>query len=629
LTNYLRFRDPDRLRAIGDRFEKRAQARPDDPLALYLEGIALFQVNTVESLQLLEKAKSMAPHFPAALLALAYFHSYGKHADKKALGENISAYFNECPASTDELAHLAATKANDKTLQTNMASALRARLERQKDPKKLEQYSRLWGLEFRVHPPQEHVIVRKQVAQDLKRIEPLNRRPDADWLAFLIKGYKQSDAPPETITALEDRLLHEFPRSDEAYRIVWERWSKAHKEPEDPKNTAEWTQYQETYTQAVEGWVRDYPDNQEIQVYGWFETIESDDSLTEQQGLAALDRFLKTSARFSEPNAGTYESAAAFLVQHKWQAERALALMGQADEAYAKARRLESENDNASAEDELFSGRQGTFQTDSLFRTRLRAAKLAMKPESAASVRASVEGPEPEDKKFQSMYWRNRGLLAELDGRKADALTFYQFALQTRTGQPQWWRGKLHDDLTDEARALWHELGGSESAWQVWSKPPSDKAKELTEGRWEKPTKELPLFELADMTGKKWVLKQQEGKSVLINIWATWCGPCQMELPELQKLYDSVKERKDIQILTLNFDDDLGLVAPFLKEKGYTFPVLPAYEFVSSTLEGIGIPQNWIIDPRGTWKWTQLGFGAESDWQASMIQKLESVRAER
>jgi thiol-disulfide isomerase/thioredoxin len=213
-----------------------------------------------------------------------------------------------------------------------------------------------------------------------------------------------------------------------------------------------------------------------------------------------------------------------------------------------------------------------------------------------------------------------------LENRKTDALTYYQQALLTRLQPPAPWRGKLEDDLTDEARALWKDIGGSEVAWAVWSKPPAAKAPELAEGRWEKPKKQIPVFELADLQGKTWKLKTLEGKSVLINLWATWCGPCNAELPQLQKLYDKVKDRTDLLVLTFNVDEDLGLVEPFMKEKGYTFPVLPAYSLVVNLLDGYAIPQNWVLDPRGAWRWTQLGYGGEPDWVGDMIQRLESVK---
>jgi thiol-disulfide isomerase/thioredoxin len=205
-----------------------------------------------------------------------------------------------------------------------------------------------------------------------------------------------------------------------------------------------------------------------------------------------------------------------------------------------------------------------------------------------------------------------------------DALAYYQLALQARVEPAKARHGKLRDDLTDEAKALWKQLGGTETAWSVWSKPPWSKAEQLAEGRWEKPTKAIPSFELADLSGKTWRLKELNGKVVLINLWATWCGPCNAELPHLQNLYEKVKDRKDFQVLTFNIDEDLGLVAPFLKEKGYTFPVVPAFSTVVSLLDGFAIPQNWIVDVQGKWRWRQLGYGggSETDFQQDMMGRL-------
>ena len=123
------------------------------------------------------------------------------------------------------------------------------------------------------------------------------------------------------------------------------------------------------------------------------------------------------------------------------------------------------------------------------------------------------------------------------------------------------------------------------------------------------------------MNGKTWKLKELGGKTLLINLWATWCGPCQAELPHLEKFYQKTKDRKDIQILTFDLDEDLGVVAPYLKEKGYTFPVLPAYSTVVGLLDGFAIPQTWLVDPHGIWQSKQIGFGggSEADFEKEML----------
>jgi hypothetical protein len=78
---------------------------------------------------------------------------------------------------------------------------------------------------------------------------------------------------------------------------------------------------------------------------------------------------------------------------------------------------------------------------------------------------------------------------------------------------------------------------------------------------------------------------------------------------------------------TFNIDEDLGLVEPFMKEKGYTFPVVPAYSYVVNLLDGYAIPQNWVLNPKGQWEWTQVGYGSDDAWVNDMLAKLDAVKA--
>jgi thiol-disulfide isomerase/thioredoxin len=505
-----------------------------------------------------------------------------------------------------------------------VAAALRAKLEKETDPKYLRDYETLWGLEFRTRPPSEHDALRKQIALDLKRLESLNPKGDAAWQAFLINGYKQTGATQETITAMEDRLLKEFPKSHEASVLAQERWRKAHKEPQNQGDTAAWGKYDADYVAAVKGWIREFPEDTFLQRYTWFYAIYHEDKLSENDGIAVLDHFLKETGDYDAPQDWSFINGASFLTQHGWQPTRAIDLLNQAQSLANKQAERDRKNDNFSDEELKQQKESELSRKQEIAGILLKAAKQAGKPEAAQSVRAFVEGPLPDDKKFQSSYWNNRARLAALDNHKQDALAYYQLALQTRSEPPKPWHGKLQDDEMDEAHALWKELGGTEGAWAVWSNPPAAKSAGLAEGRWERPTKEIPVFELSDLSGKTWRLKELSGKTLLINLWATWCGPCNEELPYLQKFYEKVKDRPDIQVLTFNLDEDLGLVAPYLKEKSYTFPVLPAYSIVVSLLDGFAIPQNWIIDPKGTWRWTQIGYGGgtDADFSKDMLERL-------
>jgi len=136
----------------------------------------------------------------------------------------------------------------------------------------------------------------------------------------------------------------------------------------------------------------------------------------------------------------------------------------------------------------------------------------------------------------------------------------------------------------------------------------------------------MPAFELTDLLGKTWRLRDLRGKAALVNVWATWCGPCQAELPHLQEFYEKMKNRPDIRVLTFDIDVDLGLVAPYLKEKGYTFPVIPDYS--AGVLKDWGVPQTWVVDPHGIWRWKQNGYADESysDFEKDILERLESTQ---
>ncbi|HEY3836175.1 MAG TPA: TlpA disulfide reductase family protein [Bryobacteraceae bacterium] len=136
----------------------------------------------------------------------------------------------------------------------------------------------------------------------------------------------------------------------------------------------------------------------------------------------------------------------------------------------------------------------------------------------------------------------------------------------------------------------------------------------------------LPPFTITDISGTKWTLASLKNKTTLVNLWATWCEPCRKELPLLQKLYDRVKDRKDIAVITFNTDDNPGLIDPFLKENHYTFPVLPARDYVDSIVPSLAIPRNWIVNKQGVLASVTIGFNpsAGDAWVDQTLQSLEN-----
>lgn len=89
-----------------------------------------------------------------------------------------------------------------------------------------------------------------------------------------------------------------------------------------------------------------------------------------------------------------------------------------------------------------------------------------------------------------------------------------------------------------------------------------------------------PDFTLTDQYGRQHRLSDYRGKTVFLNFWATWCGPCRSELPDIQKLYESHgKNKKDLVVLGIaapgtGNEKDVKGITKFLKDNGYTYPVL-------------------------------------------------------
>lgn len=74
-------------------------------------------------------------------------------------------------------------------------------------------------------------------------------------------------------------------------------------------------------------------------------------------------------------------------------------------------------------------------------------------------------------------------------------------------------------------------------------------------------------------------------------------------------------------------DDNVGLVAPFMKENKYTFPVVPAQFLMHELVPSLGIPLNWIVDAGGVVRLESVGFGGEGDkWVDQVVEAMEKAR---
>lgn len=106
-------------------------------------------------------------------------------------------------------------------------------------------------------------------------------------------------------------------------------------------------------------------------------------------------------------------------------------------------------------------------------------------------------------------------------------------------------------------------------------------------------------FELQDLAGVSRKLSDFEGKVVFLNFWATWCGPCRIEMPSMERLYRRLKAR-GFEIVAVNLQEDRKTVQGFVQEMGLSFPVLlDESGRVGAAYGARSIPTTYIVDRRG------------------------------
>jgi peroxiredoxin len=129
-----------------------------------------------------------------------------------------------------------------------------------------------------------------------------------------------------------------------------------------------------------------------------------------------------------------------------------------------------------------------------------------------------------------------------------------------------------------------------------------------------------PDFQLRDLDGRLVTLSELRGKVVLLNFWATWCGPCRVEMPAMEQLYQTFS-RKDFEILAVSTDaQGVAITRPFQQENHLTFPILHDVDYrVGLTYGARSLPMTFMVDRQGIVR-HQI-FGAR-DWGAPEAQQL-------
>jgi thiol-disulfide isomerase/thioredoxin len=615
---------------LASEFQQILQHHPDDARFLYLYGQSLIGKDTPQAIVYLNRAAEAAPKLPWTHPALAQIYTSRNFRDETKAIANMREYRKLCPDNPDAYRYL--EKVRDAAETAQAARQLRAVLEHGEDRNDGPYWRSLWAAEFRVEPATEYDTLRKRVAADVERLKTRPEPRDRDFLFALADGYKLSGQAEAA--AKIDRELNADRDAFKAYQA----WEAIHHPRTKIITEEEHRTAMEDLSRVAVGWVKEWPSS----AFVWEQrltTLSLQPNWTKEEMEKVGDEVLK--ADKASPMFWTYVSKSLRVAQ-EWVRYgirlRDCVAMGEAaldrislgpevaSDLYAPKNAAEIAaigifGFDVAVWDAMSVVVEGSLQLQDFDKARRMLARMRRWLNDNQSKKDdSTSGY----MRFEAQYLRRAGEAAEAEGHKLDALALYVRA--TAGG----WRDS---DTVKHARALWEEQGGTKEGWDraverlpsPAPKAPSRSAVTLaTEyASWTKAGRALPEMKLQDAAGRMWTLANLQGKTTFVNLWATWCEPCREELPHVQELYELIKERPDLQVITFNLDENPGELQPFLTERHYTFPVVMARLYVEDFSGPFTIPQNWLVDRAGTLQQKSVGFDTKAvDWPKLMLEKL-------
>jgi thiol-disulfide isomerase/thioredoxin len=193
-------------------------------------------------------------------------------------------------------------------------------------------------------------------------------------------------------------------------------------------------------------------------------------------------------------------------------------------------------------------------------------------------------------------------------------------------------KGNTSDKVMENYRTAYTKVKGSDKGFDeivtnAKNAAADEARKTIMKERVNKPAVN---FTLKDIDGKTVRLADLRGKVVVVDFWATWCGPCKASFPFLQKVYEKYKDNPSVKILAFNTWENVTgakreeLVKKFMSENKYTFPVVYDEGYVDRY--GVeGIPTKFIIDKKGNVQFKSVGFISGQKMTDEMIMEIDML----
>lgn len=140
-----------------------------------------------------------------------------------------------------------------------------------------------------------------------------------------------------------------------------------------------------------------------------------------------------------------------------------------------------------------------------------------------------------------------------------------------------------------------------------------------------------PAFTTRTVTGRPLSLASLRGKVVLLDYWATWCGPCRMATPTLESLHKQFGA-KGLTVVGMSVDDPstVAQVKPFIKQMGITYTITNsphANSVAAHAYNAAAIPSQYLIDRKGRVRWSQAGYSLNEGQELPVL--IRKLLAER
>ena len=141
--------------------------------------------------------------------------------------------------------------------------------------------------------------------------------------------------------------------------------------------------------------------------------------------------------------------------------------------------------------------------------------------------------------------------------------------------------------------------------------------------------REAPDFALASLTGETVRLADLRGKTVIIDFWATWCPPCEFQVPELNAFWKAHQAEGDVVVLGISVDIEApAVVSAWAAEKDVQYPVLVGGEELARRFGALGFPTLYVITPDGTVEAEHVGLIEVGDLEEALARQRARAEGE-